>query len=66
VAHNLTQDATVRAHRAAAAAAAPGEILGLEATFERDSRSDTAALPKVSTGLPTNSIELERLGGTYT
>ena len=25
------------------------------------SRSDTAALPKVSTGLPTNSIELERL-----
>ena len=26
-------------------------------------RSDTAALPKVSTGLPTNSIELERLGG---
>ena len=25
-------------------------------------RSDTAALPKVSTGLPTNSIELERLG----
>ena len=27
------------------------------------SRSDTAALPKVSTGLPTNSIELERLGG---
>ena len=30
------QDATVRAHRAAAAAAAPGEILGLEATFERD------------------------------
>ena len=24
-------------------------------------RSDTAALPKVSTGLPTNSIELERL-----
>ena len=27
-------------------------------------RSDTAALPKVSTGLPTNSIELERLGGT--
>ena len=36
VAHNLAQDATVRAHRAAAAAAAPGEILGLEATFERD------------------------------
>ena len=28
-------------------------------------RSDTAALPKVSTGLPTNSIELERLRGTY-
>ena len=27
------------------------------------SRSDTAALPKVRTGLPTNSIELERLGG---
>ena len=24
-------------------------------------RSDTAALPKVSTGLPTNSIELDRL-----
>ena len=36
MAHNLAQDATVRAHRAAAAAAAPGEILGLEATFERD------------------------------
>ena len=36
VAHNLAQDATVRAHRAEAAAAAPGEILGLEATFERD------------------------------
>ena len=33
---NLAQDATVRAHCAAAAAAAPGEILGLEATFERD------------------------------
>ena len=69
MAHNLAQDATVRAHRAAAAAAAPGEILGLEATFERDicrsdpRGSDTAALPKVSTGLPTNSIELERLGG---
>ena len=28
------------------------------------SRSDTAALPKVSTGLPTNSIELERLSAT--
>ena len=29
-------DATVRAHRAAAAAAVKSEILGLEATFERD------------------------------
>mgnify|MGYP006978346852 CR=1 FL=1 len=28
------------------------------------SRSDTAALPKVSTCLPTNSIELERLSAT--
>ena len=36
MAHNLAQNATVRAHRAAAAAAASGEILALEASFERD------------------------------
>ena len=61
MAHNLAQDATVRAHRAAAAAAASGEILGLEATCERDFSLGYCSSAKVSTCLPTNALELERL-----
>ena len=63
MAHNLAQNATVRAHIVQQRRQPrPAKFWPWRPPSSVICRSDTAALPKVSRVLPTNSIVPERLG----